>query len=74
MVYNSKAIVQRKYRHKWDVVYNGVDTKLFQPIKTKNKKSNKDKLNILYIGRVRKDKGLDYLFNAIKGMSNCNLG
>lgn len=62
VIYNSKSIVQRQYKHKWCVVYNGVDTKLFKPIKIKK---TCNKLKILYIGRICKEKGLDYLFPAI---------
>lgn len=67
VVYNSKAIVQKQYNHNWEVVYNGVDTEMFKAMKVK--KISK-KLNVLFIGRIRKDKGLDYLFKATKGIKD----
>ncbi len=67
VVYNSKSIVQKQYKHDWDVVYNGVDTKLFRPMP--NVKSiDKEKLNLLFIGNINKEKGLDYLFKTLKNI------
>lgn len=65
VVYNSKAIVQTEISHHYDIVYNGVDTTLFKPTSMK-KRTNK--LNVLYIGRMLPEKGLDYLFKAVKGL------
>jgi len=72
VVYNSKSVVQRKYKHNYKVIYNGVNTEIFKPF-IANKPS--DKLNILYIGRFSKEKGLDYLFEAVKKKNDkVNLG
>jgi glycosyltransferase involved in cell wall biosynthesis len=65
IVYNSKAIIQKQPLHNYEVVYNGVDTNLFKPIK-KQKVTNK--LNLLFIGRLFHEKGIDYLLKAIKGI------
>lgn len=61
IIYNSKSIVNKKYLRKSTVVYNGVDTKFFKPKKIKSSK----KLRILFVGRVCKEKGLDYLFRGV---------
>ena len=66
IVYNSKSIVQKKYLYKSAVVYNGVDTKTFKPKKTKEQ----DRLNIIFVGRICEEKGLDYLFKAVKPINN----
>jgi glycosyltransferase involved in cell wall biosynthesis len=63
VVYNSKAIIQRKYKHDYQIIYNGVDTELFKPIKTKR---ISEKLNLISIGNINREKGLEYLFQAIK--------
>lgn len=70
VVYNSKAIVSN-IKHKHSIVYNGVDTKLFKPMKAK---SFSGKINILFIGRLYKEKGLLYLFEAVKDMKDIKLG
>lgn len=67
VVYNSKAIVQHQYKHNWEVVYNGVDTELFRPMKIKK---ISDKLNLIFVGNLNKEKGLDYLFEAVKDLTN----
>lgn len=68
VVYNSRSIVQKRYEHQWKVIYNGVDTNLFnlKDYKDKNNKSQEDnqKLRALFIGRIRKEKGIDYLLEA----------
>jgi teichuronic acid biosynthesis glycosyltransferase TuaC len=65
VIYNSKSIIQ-PYSHKHVVVYNGVDTKLFKPSKTKPSK----KLRVLFVGRVHTEKGLEYLFNAVSSIQD----
>ena len=67
VVYNSKAIVEKKIKHNYEVIYNGVDTNLFKPIKT-NKRTSK--LNILFIGRMFHEKGVQYLLKSVKGMED----
>jgi L-malate glycosyltransferase len=65
IVYNSKSIIQ-KYNHNYAVVYNGIDTELFKPKQSKTHK----KLKVLFIGRICEEKGLDYLFSAIKDIED----
>jgi len=45
------------------ILGKGVDTNLFRPNR-KEKRENKDKLTILYVGRLEKVKGLKYLLKA----------
>jgi len=68
IIYNSKAIVDRKIKHKYEVVYNGVDTKLFRPMPEIQTKS--DRLRLIAIGNINKEKGLEYLFEAIKDLKD----
>ncbi|NQV78099.1 MAG: glycosyltransferase family 4 protein [Lutibacter sp.] len=65
VVYNSKSIVEKIIKHNYEVIYNGVDTDLFKPIEVKKRT---EKLNILFIGRICKEKGLNYLLEAIIGL------
>jgi glycosyltransferase involved in cell wall biosynthesis len=67
VIYNSKSIVQKQYKHNWCVVYNGVDIKLFKPMKVKKVS---EKLNVLFVGRVCREKGLNYLFPAVEQITN----
>lgn len=73
IVFNSKY-VQRKVLYKKDinssVVYNGVDLKKFYP---KKKLLTKKPGKLIYVGRVRYDKGLTYLRDAMKKLNNYNL-
>lgn len=62
IVYNSNSILDKRYQKKSIVVYNGVETNLFKPKKTKST----TKLNVIFVGRVCKEKGLDYLFKAVE--------
>ena len=74
VVYNSKSIVSRVFSYKSSVVYNFVDRKLFFPVEKnfKNKKIGKGqgkksrKLSVLFIGRVRYEKGISYLCEAVR--------
>ena len=62
VVYNSKAIVQHQYNHNYEVIYNGVDTDLFRPMQVPKVSL---KLNLLFIGNLNPEKGLEYLFPAV---------
>lgn len=62
VVYNSKSLILEQVKHDYTVVYNGVDTTLFKPMKI-NKESTK--LDVLFIGRICKEKGLNYLLEAV---------
>lgn len=48
------------------VIYNGVDTRVFYPTE---KKSDENIFNILYVGRLDREKGVDVLINAIEVLS-----
>ncbi|MBS3124397.1 glycosyltransferase family 4 protein [Candidatus Woesearchaeota archaeon] len=67
VIYNSKSLIQHQYKHDYEVIYNGVDTKLFKPIKVE---SLTTKLNLIAMGNINKEKGLDYLFEAVKDMTD----
>lgn len=56
--YGSKKLV---------LIPNGVDIKLFKPI---IKKTNSNKLTIIYIGRLEEQKNLNNLLNALKDMQD----
>jgi glycosyltransferase involved in cell wall biosynthesis len=49
-------------KQKIEVVYNGIDTQEFKPLK--NKKNSK-KLKIIFMGRLAIIKGIDYLLKAL---------
>lgn len=68
VIYNSKAIIQRRIRHQYQVVYNGIDTTLFRPMVVK--KRDPQKLNLLYIGNLNIEKGLEYLLEAAKSLTD----
>lgn len=72
VAYNSKSVVQNRLKHDYAVIYNGVDLDLFKPIKMGEVSK---KFNVLFIGRVLREKGLDYLFRAIsETRDEVNLG
>jgi phosphatidylinositol alpha-mannosyltransferase len=48
------------------IIPNGVDTKIFNPKNLKIKKFQDGKINILFVGRIEKRKGLIYLLRAYK--------
>lgn len=72
IVFNSNYL-QRKVLYKKNinssVVYNGVDLKKFYP----KKKLSKEPVKLIYVGRVRYDKGLTYLRDAMKKLNNYTL-
>ena len=51
------------------VIPNGIDLKKFNPRKPKIKKFSGGKLNILFVGRIEKRKGLIYLLKAYEILS-----
>jgi len=67
VIYNSQAVVQRNIPHNFEVIYNGVDTNLFKPMKIK---PISQKLNLIYVGNLNVEKGLNYLLDAVKDISN----
>jgi len=64
VVYNSQAVVQKNIPHNFEMIYNGVDTNLFKPMKVK--KIDQNKFNLIYIGNLNVEKGLNYLLDAVK--------
>ena len=48
------------------IIPNGVDMQMFKPGNRKIKKFTDDKINILFVGRIEKRKGLIYLLRAYK--------
>ncbi|MBI2102580.1 glycosyltransferase family 4 protein [Candidatus Woesearchaeota archaeon] len=69
VAYNSHSIIQKKYKHQWNVVYNGVDINLFKPKKIEEDQKSR-KLNLLFIGRIIKEKGLPYLLEGMSKLSD----
>lgn len=63
VVYNSKAVVQSQYKQDYAVVYNGVDTELFKPMKVSGVSK---KFSILFIGRIWREKGIEFLFEGLE--------
>ncbi|MDP3989653.1 MAG: glycosyltransferase family 4 protein [archaeon] len=68
VVYNSKSIVCKNIKHDYEIIYNGVDTDIFKPMPEVQTKSNK--LRLISIGNLNKEKGLEYLFKAINGLED----
>jgi phosphatidylinositol alpha-mannosyltransferase len=56
--------VSKYFPGEYNIIPNGVDTKHFSPDVTPIEEFNDGKLNILFIGRLEKRKGLDYLLEA----------
>ena len=66
----SKSIANRKIKHDYSVVYNGVDTEKFSPQVIERPD---EKFKVLYIGRMRNEKGLEYLFRAAKDLKDVSI-
>lgn len=60
----------KDYKGKKAVIYNGVDSRLFRPVKNIDYWDNipKDKQIVMTNGRLVKQKGIDYLIKAMKGL------
>jgi len=56
--------VFKKYPGPKIIIPNGVDTQLFKPTNPEIKKFRDGKINILFVGRIEKRKGLIYLLKA----------
>ncbi len=63
-----KKLAQKTSTHqKIEIIYNGIDTNEFKPVK--NKKENKT-LRIICVARLIKRKGIDYLLKALGSLKN----
>jgi glycosyltransferase involved in cell wall biosynthesis len=56
-------------RHKYQVVYNGIDIKNIEAIKQHHSHKNNDTFNIISIGRLEKIKRFDKIIAAVKNIS-----
>jgi phosphatidylinositol alpha-mannosyltransferase len=61
----AEEFVSRFFPADYRIISNGVDTELFHPNVTPLPQFRDDKLNVLYLGRIEKRKGLKYLLRAI---------
>lgn len=59
-----KEYIPKEYAKKILIVPNGIDLDRFKPENPKIKKFQDDKINILFVGRLDKRKGLEYLIKA----------
>lgn len=59
----------KEYKGPKTIIPNGIDIKEFNPNLLKLKKFDDDKVNILFVGRIEKRKGLIYLLRAYKILS-----
>lgn len=61
----AEEFVSRFFTGDYRIIPNGVDTTLFHPDAPPLRQFNDGKLNILYLGRIEKRKGLKHLLRAI---------
>lgn len=61
-----KRVLTRKYNRPVDVIYNGVDTRLFKRMQTQTN----GKTVFIYTGRNHPEKGVDLLLQAAKLLAN----
>lgn len=66
---NLAAKLPQSTQTKVEYIPNGVDTKLFSPKKTNQKRN----INLLFIGRLEEEKNLSNLLASIKGLKNVTL-
>lgn len=78
IIYISKKVKETFHDHFKDVInnnetviYNGIDDKFLENIKQRKKKDKK-KINIIYVGRLSKEKGVDILIDAMNIIINKN--
>ena len=62
----AREYVSKYFPGEYTIIPNGVDTKYFSPDALPIEEFIDGKLNILFIGRMEKRKGLDYLLEAYK--------
>jgi len=58
--------VNKHYPERYSIIPNGIDTDHFRPDVEPIEKYCDDKLNILFVGRLEKRKGADYLLKAYR--------
>lgn len=61
----AEEFVTRFFPGDYSIIPNGVDTQLYRPDTPPLPEFDDDKLNIVYLGRIEKRKGLKYLLRAI---------
>ncbi len=61
----AREFVSRFFPGEYSIIPNGVDTQLFHPETPPLPQFDDGKLNIVYLGRIEKRKGLKYLLRAI---------
>lgn len=61
----AREFVSRFFPGDYRIIPNGVDTRIFRPDAPPMPQFDDDKLNIVYLGRIEKRKGLKYLLRAI---------
>jgi len=62
-----RELARKTLKRKIELVYNGVDTKEFEP--TQNKKESKS-IRLISVGRLIERKGYEYLVKALKGINH----
>ncbi len=61
---SAKKFVSRHFPADYHIIPNGIDIQRFSPAKKPIDHLNDGRLNILFVGRMEKRKGLDYLLKA----------
>jgi glycosyltransferase involved in cell wall biosynthesis len=76
----SKYIINKiktKFNNKVKVIYNGVNSEIFKPITYNENIINKNKINLLFVGRISPEKGVHILiksfYQVLKQNSNLQL-
>ncbi len=61
----ARELVFRSYKGAYRIIPNGIDVDFFSAIQPTTKEPSDGKFNILFVGRLEKRKGLDYLLRAM---------
>lgn len=69
--------VKRSYEEKFDlknanniVIYNGIDIQFYEKEQIVRKKTNTKSLNLVFVGRLVNEKGVDKLITSVKNLLN----
>jgi glycosyltransferase involved in cell wall biosynthesis len=69
--------IKTKFNNKIKLIYNGVNSEIFKPINYNKNIINKNKINLLYVGRISPEKGIHILiksfYQVLKQNSNLQL-